>query len=426
VTLQQRRIAFWGGLGLLLLLFLAYAFRPRPIPVDFAEVTRGRLVVTIDEEGETRVRDVFAISAPVAGRTRRIEVEVGDPVVAAETVVAEIEPVDPTLLDVRSKQEAEAAVRAAQAELNFAARERSRQRSLGERGVASARDLDAADKAYLTARANLENAKAALMARTTRIERSRQRAATGGGIVDACPACIPVFAPVSGRVLRVVRESAGVVQPGEPLVEIGDPQDLEIVVDLLSADAVRVEPGQEVWIEQWGGGERLKGKVRRVEPYGFTKVSALGIEEQRVNAIIDFADAPEKWQRLGHGYRVETRIVLWRGDDVVKLPLSALFRSRDGASAAAQAESVDTQGVGAAGGPAAGAIGDSAAARAIAAADWAVFVEQKGKARLREVTRGHHSGLEVEIASGLEPGERVVLHPSDRVQDGVGVEPREQ
>ena len=195
------------------------------------------------------------------------------------------------------------------------------------------------------------------------------------------------------------------------------------MVDLLSADAVRVEAGQEVWIEQWGGGEMLRGKVRRVEPYGFTKVSALGIEEQRVNVIIDFADAPEKWQRLGHGYRVETRIVLWRGDDVVKLPLSALFRSSDGASAA-QGASEDANGVGAAGGPAAGAVGDSAAARSVAAADWAVFVEEQGKARLRNVTRGHHNGLEVEIARGLEPGERVVLHPSDRVQDGVGVEQR--
>jgi HlyD family secretion protein len=429
VTLRQRRFAFWGGLGALLLLFMVYAFRPRPIPVDFAEVTRGRLVVTVDEEGETRVRDVFALSAPVAGRARRIEVEVGDPVVAGETVVAEIEPVDPTLLDVRSKQEAEAAVRAAEAELDFASRELTRQRRLGERGVASARDLDAAEKAYRTARANLENAKAALMARTTRIERARGRARSADGAdtatADVCAACIPVYAPVSGRVLRLVRESAGVVTPGESLVEIGDPEDLEIVVDLLSADAVRVEPGQEVWIEQWGGGERLLGKVRRVEPYGFTKVSALGIEEQRVNVIIDFTDAPEKWQRLGHGYRVETRIVLWRGDDVVKLPLSALFRSSDGASAA-QTESADTQGVGAAGGPAAGAVGDSPAARAVAAADWAVFVEERGQARLRKVTRGHHNGLEVEIVSGLEPGDRVVLHPSDRVQDGVGVEPRQQ
>jgi HlyD family secretion protein len=422
MTLPQRRLAFWGGLGTLLLAFMVYAFRPQPVPVDFADVTRGRLTVTIDEEGETRVRDVFVLSAPVAGRTRRIEVEVGDPVTAGETVVAEIEPVDPTLLDARSKTEAEAAVRAAEAELEFASRERSRQQRLGERGVTSARDLDAAEKAFRTARANLENVKAALVART-----ARTRAA--GGTRDeasdaaACSVCIPVYAPVSGRVLRVVRESAGVVAPGEALVEIGDPKDLEIVVDLLSADAVRVEPGQEVWIEQWGGGERLHGKVRRVEPYGFTKVSALGIEEQRVNVIVEFADAPEKWQRLGHGYRVETRVVLWNGDDVIKLPLSALFRASDGAGAA-QGTSEDTRGVGAAGGPAAGAVGDSAAARAVAAADWAVFVDEKGKARLRNVTRGHHNGLEVEITRGLEPGERVVLHPSDRVQDGVGVEQR--
>jgi HlyD family secretion protein len=429
MTLPQRRLAFWGGLGAALLIFLVYAFRPQPVPVDFAEVTRGRLAVTVDEEGETRVRDVFVLSAPVAGRTRRIEVEVGDPVVAGETVVVEIEPVDPTLLDARSQTEAQAAVRAAQAELDFASRELERQRRLGERGVASARDLDAAEKAERTARANLENAKAALAARTIRGTEGGHRRARGAGATasdadaPACSVCVPVYAPVSGRVLRVVRESAGVVTPGEPLLEIGDPQDLEIVVDLLSADAVRVEPGQEVWIEQWGGGEMLRGKVRRVEPYGFTKVSALGIEEQRVNVVVDFADAVEKWQRLGHGYRVETRIVLWRGEDIVKLPLSALFRARDGASAAHGAAE-DSKGVGAAGGSAAGAVGDSAAARSIVAADWAVFVEEKGKARLRKVTRGHHNGLEVEIASGLEPGERVVLHPSDRVQDGVGVEAR--
>jgi HlyD family secretion protein len=406
VTLKQRRFAFWGGLGGLLLLFLGIAFRPQPVPVDFAEVTRGRLVVTIDEEGETRVRDVFVVSAPVAGRARRIDVEVGDEVTAGETVVVMIEPVDPTLLDARSASEAQAAVRAAEAELDFATRELTRQKQLGERGVASARDLDAAEKAFRTAKANLENARAALQARS--VLRNRARAQRSGTALDPDDCCIPVYAPVSGRVLRVVRESAGVVTPGESLIEIGDPKDLEIVVDLLSADAVQVEAGQEVMIEQWGGGEVLKGRVRRVEPYGFTKVSALGIEEQRVNVIVDFADGPAKWQRLGHGYRVETRIVLWRGDDVVKLPLSALFRadeaSHENGSAPAQ------KGV---------------AARAAAAADWAVFVNKKGKARLRNVVRGHHNGLEVEITSGLEPGERVVLHPSDRVVEGVKLEARE-
>jgi HlyD family secretion protein len=394
---------FWGSLTGLLLLFMIYAFRPQPVPVDFAEVTRGRLTVTVDEEGETRVRDVFVLSAPVAGRVQRIEIEVGDEVVAGETVVAEIDPVDPTLLDVRSETEAQAAVRAAEAELEFASRELERQRQLGQRGVASARDLDSAEKAFRTARAALENARAALQARSLQRERARSR--TGRAAVDHVG--IPVVAPVSGRVLRVVRESAGVVQPGEPLLEIGDPRDLEIVVDLLSADAVRVEKGQEVLIEQWGGGDLLHGRVRRVEPYGFTKVSALGIEEQRVNVVIELTDPPERWQRLGHGYRVETRIVLWRGDDVVKVPLSALFR----------ADSANGHG-------GVGAGGAGPGGRADHAADWAVFVAEKGKARLRPVSRGHHNGLEVEVTSGLDAGARVVLHPSDRVADGVGVESR--
>jgi len=402
VDLRRRRLIFWGGLTSLLLLFLVFAFRPQPVPVDFADVTRGRLTVTVDEEGETRVRDVFVLSAPVAGRVRRIEIEVGDEVVAGETVVAQIEPVDPTLLDARSETEAQAAVRAAEAELDFASRELDRQRQLAQRGVASARDLDAAEKAHRTARASLENARAALQAHT--IARTARK---GGAGKDEPCVCVPVVAPVSGRVLRVVRESAGVVTPGEALLEIGDPRDLEIRVDLLSADAVRVEPGQDALIEQWGGGDVLHARVRRVEPYGFTKVSALGIEEQRVNVILDFTDAPEKWQRLGHGYRVETRIVLWRGDDVVKLPLSALFRGDNGVQ-----HSKDVA-----------ATGDSAQ-REVEAADWAVFVEKNGHARLRHVSRGHSNGLEVEITQGLEPGEKVVLHPSDRVVEGVGVEAR--
>ena len=398
MELRRRRFVFWGSLTGLLLLFMIFAFRPQAVPVDFAEVTRGRLTVTVDEEGETRVRDIFVLSAPVAGRVQRIEIEVGDEVVAGETVVAEIDPVDPTLLDARSETEAQAAVRAAEAEMEFASRELERQKQLGQRGVASARDLDSAEKAYRTARASLENARAALQARSVQRDRARTRGPANDHIG------IPVVAPVSGRVLRVVRESAGVVQPGEPLLEIGDPRDLEIVVDLLSADAVRVEKGQEVLIEQWGGGDLLHGRVRRVEPYGFTKVSALGIEEQRVNVVIEFSDPPEKWQRLGHGYRVETRIVLWRGDDVVKVPLSALFRA-DGANG-------NHGGAGVGG-------------RAEQVADWAVFVEEKGRARLRPVSRGHHNGLEVEITSGLDQGAHVVLHPSDRVVEGVGLETRE-
>jgi len=203
---------------------------------------------------------------------------------------------------------------------------------------------------------------------------------------DGDCACISLRAPVSGTVLRVLRESAGVVQPGEAIIELGDPQKLEVIVDLLSADAVRVEEEDEVWIEEWGGGRRLVGRVRRIEPYGFTKVSALGIEEQRVNVLIDFVDPPEDWSRLGHGYRVEARIVLWRGEDVLRVPASATFRNGD---------------------------------------EWSVFVVEDGRAALRPVERGRHNGVEVEITAGLTAGEKVILYPNERVAAGMLVVPRE-
>jgi HlyD family secretion protein len=188
-----------------------------------------------------------------------------------------------------------------------------------------------------------------------------------------------VFSPVSGRVLRIVTESEGVVQSGTPLIEVGDPDQLEVVVDLLSADAVRVEAGQHVIIEAWGGEQPLEGKVRRIEPFGFTKVSALGIEEQRVNVVIDITTPREQWARLGHGYRVEPRIVLWESADVLRVPLSALFRHGQ---------------------------------------QWAVFVEREGRAQLRPVEIGQGNGLEAQVLGGLERGERVVLHPGDRVSQG--------
>jgi HlyD family secretion protein len=197
--------------------------------------------------------------------------------------------------------------------------------------------------------------------------------------------CVSVYSPVSGDVLRVVTESEGVVQSGTPLVEIGDPDKLEVVVDLLSADAVRVQPGQRAIIEAWGGPRPLEGVVRRVEPFGFTKVSALGIEEQRVNVVIDIKEPRQQWARLGHGYRVEPRIVLWESRNVMKVPLSALFRQGQ---------------------------------------QWAVFVDDGGRAELRTVEVGHENGLEAEILSGLKQGERVVLHPGDRVSPGTRLEQR--
>jgi HlyD family secretion protein len=250
----------------------------------------------------------------------------------------------------------------------------------------SQNDLDAAERRAKTADAALDEAQAELKVRQSEHQVARARLMTPASRRRASDCdCISVYSPVSGEVLRVVTESEGVVQSGTPLVEIGDADKLEIVVDLLSADAVRVQPGQRAIIEAWGGPRELEGRVRRVEPFGFTKVSALGIEEQRVNVVIDIKEPRGQWQRLGHGYRVEPRIVLWEAANVLKVPLSALFRQGQG---------------------------------------WAVFVEKRGRAELRPIEIGHENGLEAEIASGLDAGERVVLHPGDRVSPGARLEER--
>ncbi|MDH3472913.1 MAG: HlyD family efflux transporter periplasmic adaptor subunit [Rhodospirillales bacterium] len=399
--MKWRRFLLWGVLAFAVVAGLVYAFWPRPVPVDLADAARGSLVVTVDEEGETRVRDVFVLSAPVTGRLRRIESEAGDEVVAGETVVARIEPADPSFLDVRSESQARAAVHAAEAakalahaelteadaELEFAQAELERARRLIRTDTISQRALDDAERVFKTRGAAVATAEAALSMRAFELDQARAQLVSPVQTQElhgVCE-CVDIPSPVSGRILRLLRESEAVVEMGEPLVEIGNPGDLEIVADLLSSEAVKVEPGQRVVIDEWGGRTPLAGLVRRVEPYGFTKVSALGIEEQRVNVIIDFSDPPERWRRLGHGYRVEVRIVLWEGRDVLKVPLTALFRDGE---------------------------------------RWAVFVEEDGRARRRHVVLGHRTGLEAEITSGLEGGARVVLHPSDRIVDGIGLAAR--
>jgi HlyD family secretion protein len=395
-----KRLLFWVPPVLALALALAWLFRPAAVPVDLAAVGRGPLMVSVSDEGETRVRDMYVVSAPVPGRMRRIELEAGDSVVADRTVVAQIEPSDPAFLDVRSAAEAratadaasagrtyaEAQVRRAQAELEFAQSELKRIRALAKSHTVSQNDLDSAERRAKTADAALAEAQAALRVRQSEYQVARARLMTPASRRGASGCdCVDVYSPVSGEVLRVVTESEGVVQSGTPLIEVGNPVKLEIVVDLLSADAVRVQPGQRAIIEAWGGPRPLEGEVRRVEPFGFTKVSALGIEEQRVNVVIDIKEPREQWQRLGHGYRVEPRIVLWEGRDVLKVPLSALFRE---------------------------------------GAQWAVFVEKGGRAELRPVEIGHENGLEAEVTKGLEPGELIVLHPGDRVSPGRRLENR--
>jgi len=396
----QKRLSLWSVLGLLVLTGLFFSFRPASVPVDLMVVGAGPLMVTLGDEGETRVRDVFVLSAPVAGQLRRIALDAGDAVTAGETIVAQIEPVDSEFLDPRSEQQARAAVRAsesaeqaaeaqveeAEAELEFAAAEVVRVRDLFADGTVSARDMDAAERANKAARAAFAAANATLQVRRFELERARAQlvSPTERQQNDDCE-CLELIAPVTGQVLRVLRKSAGVVAAAEPLLEIGDPKDLEIVADLLSTDAVRAAPGQRVLIEDWGGPQPLEGIVRRVEPFGFTKVSALGIEEQRVNVIIDITSAADAWARLGHGYQVEVRVVLWEDENIVSVPLTSLFRDGE---------------------------------------KWAVFVADDGNAELRHVELGQRNGVAAQIVAGLVTGEQVVLHPSDRVVDGVRIAPR--
>jgi HlyD family secretion protein len=402
IPAATRRFLLWLPFGLALLLLLSWLFRPRPVAVDFAIVDRGALSVTVSDEGETRVKDVFAVSAPVPGLMRRIELEPGDIVDAQSTVIARIEPNDPSFLDVRTEAEARATVRAAQAarayaaaevdravaELEFARSELRRFQGLAENQSISANDLEAAQRRARIAEAGLEEGKARLRVQDFELERAQARLlapSTARSRREKCD-CVTVYSPVSGRVLRVLKESEGVVDSGMPLVEIGDPDKLEVVVDLLSTDAVRVKPGQRVILEAWGGQVPIEAVVRRVEPSGFTKISALGIEEQRVNVVVDFAAAPDGRGGLGHGFRVEPRIVLWESQDVLKVPLSALFRQGE---------------------------------------NWAVFIEDGGRAAVQVVEIGEQNGIEAEVLKGLSAGQRVVLHPGDRVSAGDRLRPRD-
>lgn len=401
MTANQKRIVVWSIIVGIVAIGIAVSFRPRPVMVDLFEVQPGPVMVTLDEEGETRVHDVYTLSAPVAGRVQRIDRHVGDPVTASETVLARIEPGDPSFLDPRSEAQARASIQAAEAarslavaevtdaeaQYEFARAEFARMQELVKDGSVSRRDLDTAERDYKARRAGLDTARAALQVRNYELEVARAQLVSPlqtQATRESCD-CIPITAPVNGRILQIADRSERVVRDGDVLMKIGDPNDLEIVVDYLSMDAVRIEAGQRVIIDNWGGDQPLAGRVRLVEPFGFLKVSALGIEEQRVNVIIDFADEQGR-ERLGHGYQVETRVVLWEADDVLTVPLTALFRDGD---------------------------------------RWSLFVAENGRARLRHVEVGQKNGIVAEIRQGIEAGEQVVAHPSDRVTGGVRVARRD-
>ena len=396
-----RRLWFWLPAFLALAGALAWLFRPQPVSVDLATVVRGPLQVSVSDDGETRVRDMFVVSAPLAGHMRRIELEAGDSVAAGETIVARIEPSDPSFLDRRSEAEVRAGIRAseaarvhaaaelrrAQAERDFAVTELKRYEGLAASRTISQNDLESARRRARTAEAAVDEAVAGLRVSESELEQAKARLMAPGrnGDRSADCDCVTVKSPVSGRVLQVLAESEGIVASGAPLVEIGDPGKLEIVTDLLSTDAVKVRTGQRALIEGWGGDHALEGVVRRVEPYGFTKISALGVEEQRVKVVIDLAEPAERWRHLGHGYRVEPRIVLWESKDVLKVPLSSMFRQ---------------------------------------GGEWAVFVSRDGRARLQTVTIGNMNGIDAEVLKGVAAGDAVVVHPSDRVSDGARIEQR--
>jgi HlyD family secretion protein len=375
---------------------LAFGLRTSPAPVDLASISRGPLRVTLDEEGETRIRDRFVVSAPFAGRILRIDLDPGEPVKKGDVLVI-LRPGTPNLLDARSRAGFEARVRSAQAalgrakadrerakaELRFAESDLARNTALGKQGIVSQERVDQARLSVDTRRGALAATEYEVEAAQHELEAARASLLEAGEVPS--DGLFEVRSPVDGVVLRRLRESESVVGAGEPLLEVGDPRDLEIVSDLLSTDAAQLRPGQSVHIEQWGGERPLASRVRRIEPSGFTKISALGVEEQRVWVVMDLTDPPENRPSLGDGFRVEVRVILWDGKDVLQVPTSSLFR--------------DDQG-------------------------WAVFAVENGKAVKRRVDVGHQNGLAAEVRSGLKEGDRVILHPGAEVGDGVAVEER--
>ena len=391
-----RRIVF-GLVGLGLAGTLAYMLWPAPVSVDVSRVARGSMRVTVDEDGRTRIKERYIVSAPLEGRMERSTLREGDEVTAGQTVLAVIEPVDPSLLDARARSEATARVRAAEARLSrtradllaanafmeLAQVEHARQLEAKAKGAGSSIDLERA-AAWDVMRREQQRA-AAFERDIAQYELELANAA----LLHSSPSDpsvtsqrLDIRAPISGKVLRVIQESAAVVVPGAGLVEIGDTTDLEIVVDVLSSDAVPVRPGAPVILEQWGGEKALNGRVRLVEPSAFTKISALGVEEQRVNVVIDILDPAEAREGLKDGFRVEARIVIWESNDAVMVPAGALFRHDQ---------------------------------------SWAVYAVQRERAVVKDITVGKRNAIHAEVVAGLSPGDEVVSYPSDRVRHGARV-----
>ena len=389
------RTLFWMAAALGVAVVLVIAFRPRPVLVDLAEVDRGDVTAVVRDEARTRIRDFYVVSSPVAGRLLRVGDRVGERVEAGQAIAA-IQPGPSPLMDDRSRRELQAAVRSAEAALGLARAEvdraeavlahanveAERAETLFEANVASRSALDRAGLEVRTASAALRNARAGVRAREADLDAARIRLREPD--LASPNRAVTVEAPITGRILRVLQESERVVAQGAPLIELGNPGELEVVAELLSSDAARIRIGAPVVIDAWGGAP-VRGRVRRIEPYGFLKVSALGVEEQRVNVIIDPVERPAGWAAVGHGYRVEVSVAVRHAPAVVRLPVGALFRHQG---------------------------------------RWAVFRIDRGRARLRLVEIGDDDGEFAEVRSGVRAGDSVVLYPGESVSDGIRVRAR--
>jgi HlyD family secretion protein len=384
---RPKRWLPWLGVALLVALILI-GFRPQPIPVETAKVVEGTLRATVNEEGKTRIKQRFVVSAPVTGHLRRIPFKAGAEVVAGQTVLAVIDPVSPTMLDARNRALAEARRDTATANLEkareqqrFAANELRRIEKLFADKSVSQQDLENAQWREVSAAKELTAAEATLRQAETEL---KEFPVGNGATTNLLRAPVEVTSPASGRVLHVFEESTRVVAAGTSLLDIGDPADLEAIIEVLSRDGATIAPGAKVELEQWGGGQTLEARVRLVEPAAFLKISALGVEEQRVNVVVDFVTPRGQWHNLGDNFRVEARIVVWEADQVLKVPAGALFRL---------------------------------------GRDWATFVLANGRAEQRRVQVGRFSGSEMQVLDGLKAGEELILYPGDRVHDGQRVKP---
>jgi len=388
IALRQHPIIV--AIAILIILLLVWGFQPQPIPVETVTVKRGPLAITIEEEGRSRVIDRYIISAPVDGVACRLHLKVGNDVEQGQVLLS-ITPLASKVLDPRSRAQAQAKVyaaesnlhaaeeqaRAADAAAKLANNELKRVNPLLDKGLISRESFDKITTEAKTSAANkrstgfnVEVAKYELQAAQTVLEYTADN--------DAEPAeRVPVLSPITGKILKVQRHCKGPVRTGEALLEVGDPSALEVEVDVLSADAVKIKQGMKVQFDRWGGEQPLEGIVRVIEPVGFTKISALGVEEQRVLIISDFTSPHTLWQRIGDGYRVEARFILWQQDDVLQIPASSLFRYQDG---------------------------------------WAVFVAKEGHAERRTINVGQRNGHTAQVLNGVVEGEEVINYPSDDVE----------